>query len=298
MVVYSINDLEKLSGIKAHTLRIWEKRYDILEPKRTATNIRYYEDNDLQKILNIALLQKNGYKISKIAQLEEAELSRLTAELSEVDAVFEEHLDSLTIAMLELNEYKFNKILTLYIDQKGFIDTMEQVIYPFLEKLSMMWMAGSIKSAHENFVTYLIKRKCVAAIDRIKEKMPDQAVNYIIYLPENESHELSLLYIHYLLKSNGFNVINLGINVNLIDVIDTNNIIAADYIFTIINDSYSGDALQNYIDDLLKYSDTTTLIISGYQTVASRLRNDERLNCVNSIIDIKKLIEESKIKNL
>lgn len=289
MIVYSINDLEKLSGIKAHTLRIWEKRYEILKPKRTETNIRYYEDDDLQKVLNIAVLKKKGYKISRIAQLNDSEISKLVAELSEVDVAFEDHIDALAIAMFELNEYKFDKILTHYIDQRGFIETMEEVIYPFLEKLSMMWMAGSIKSAHESFVTYYVKRKCIAAIESLKGQHKE-ATTYVIYLPENESHELSLLYIHYLLKKEGNNVVNLGTNVPLIDVIDTCKIKKPDYVFTMINDSYAHGTLQSYIDDLLKHIQDTQLIISGYQIVANRIDDHDRLQQFTSINDIKQLI--------
>lgn len=292
MIVYSIKDLEKLSGIKAHTLRIWEKRYAILMPKRTDTNIRYYEDADLQKVLNIALLRKKGYKISKIAALTESDITRLTAELSEVDVAFEDHIDALTMAMFELNEYKFNKILDHYIDQNGFAHTMEEVIYPFLEKLSMMWMAGSIKSAHESFITYFIRRKCIAAIDNIKHSHYDQGPSFVIYLAEKETHELSLLYIHYLLKKQGVEVINLGMSVPLIDLVDTCNIKKPDYIFTMINDSYSHGTLQGYLDDILKYSNNSKLVISGYQTVANKIESHERLLQLNSIEEIKLLIDE------
>jgi len=257
MIVYSIKDLEKLSGIKAHTLRIWEKRYGILMPKRTDTNIRYYEDTDLQKVLNIALLRKKGYKISKIAELSESDITRITAELSQVDVAFEDHIDALSMAMFELNEYKFNKILDHYIEQSGFAHTMEEVIYPFLEKLSMLWMAGSIESAHESFITYFVRRKCIAAIDDIKHSHYDNGPSFIIYLAEKETHELSLLYIHYLLKKQGVEVINLGLSVPLIDVVDTCNIKNPDYIFTMINDTHEhgtlqGDEIKELIDNITK----------------------------------------------
>ncbi len=291
MIVYSIRDLEKLSGIKAHTLRIWEKRYGILMPKRTDTNIRYYEDSDLQKVLNIALLRKKGYKISKIAELSEPDIVRLTAELSEVDVAFEDHIDALSMAMFELNEFKFNKILDHYIDQNGFTHTMEEVIYPFLEKLSMMSMAGSIKSTHESFITYFVRRKCIAVIDNIKHSHYDQGPSFVLYLAEKETHELSLLYVHYLLKKQGVEVINLGLSVPLIDVVDTCNIKKPDYIFTMINDSYSHGTLQGYLDDLLKYSNDSKVVISGYQTVANKIEPHDRLLLLNSIEEIKQLID-------
>ena len=296
MVVYSIKDLEKLSGIKAHTLRIWEKRYNVIMPKRTNTNIRYYEDKDLQKVLNIALLRKKGYKISKIAELSEPDIVRLTAELSEVDVAFEDHIDALSMAMFELNEFKFNKILDHYIDQNGFTHTMEEVIYPFLEKLGMMLMVGSIKSAHESFVIYFIRRKCIAAIDSIKHSHYDQGPSFVLYLAEKETHELSLLYVHYLLKKQGVEVINLGLSVPLIDVVDSCNIKKPDYIFTMINDSHSHGTLQGYLDDLLKYSNHSKIVISGYQIVANKVISHKRLLQLNSLEEIKQLIDRITTK--
>jgi len=145
MAVYSINDIEKLCGIKAHTIRIWEKRYNIITPRRTETNIRYYLDEDLQKILNISLLNRNNYKISKIAQMTDSEMKTLVSQLSDVTIEKEDNLDSLMFAMLELDEYKFNKILDHNISSRGFEETMNEVVYPLMEKLSMMWVAGSIK---------------------------------------------------------------------------------------------------------------------------------------------------------
>jgi len=165
MAVYSINDLEKLCGIKAHTLRIWEKRYGIINPKRTATNIRYYLDEDLQKVLNIALLNRNGIKISKIAKMTDEEIQASVSTYTEVDGTSDDKMDALIFAMLELNEYKFNKILDHNIAEKGYEATMNEIIYPFMDKLSMMWIAGNIKGVHENFVASVIRRKTIIAID-------------------------------------------------------------------------------------------------------------------------------------
>ena len=141
MVVYSISDLEKLSGVKAHTLRIWEKRYGILHPKRTETNIRYYLDEDLRLLLNISLLNKNGIKISKIAKMSPIELQEKVSEITEIDASFEGQIDALTISLIELNEENAVKIINKNIEQKGFRETMLQVIYPLLDKLVLMWLS-------------------------------------------------------------------------------------------------------------------------------------------------------------
>ena len=294
MAVYSINDIEKLCGIKAHTIRIWEKRYNIIQPRRTKTNIRYYLDNDLQKILNISLLNRNGYKISKIAKMSEVEMKNLASELSNISIQSDDNLDTLMFAMLELDEYKFNKILDHNIESKGFEETMNQVIYPLMEKLSMMWIAGSIKSVHESFVSNAIKRKTIIAINKISIYNNPEAKKFLIYLPENESHELSLLFLHFMLKDIGFNVVNLGSQVPLIDVIDGHQISNAEFIITLFNDSFSEDPLQPYLKQLSKNIPDATIIITGYQTAVQNIQLPKNVRLLNSIEEIKKLAKKAK----
>ncbi len=298
MPVYSINDIEKLCGIKAHTIRIWEKRYNIITPRRTETNIRYYLDKDLQKILNISLLNRNNYKISKIAKMSDGEMKRLVSELSEVTIETEDYLDSLMFAMLELDEYKFNKIIEHNISSKGFEVTMNDVVYPLMEKLSMMWIAGSIKSVHENFVANIIRRKTIVAIDnKSKESRPD-AKRFLIYLPEGESHELSLLFLHFLLKDLGINVINLGSNIPLIDVLEGQKIFKANYIFTLFNDSFSQSPLQPYINELSRHLPNCNVLISGYQTAIQNLELPENVSLLRSISDVKSFAQKANYKVL
>jgi DNA-binding transcriptional MerR regulator len=170
VAVYSIRDLEKLSGIKAHTIRIWEQRYGIIEPQRTKTNIRYYQDEDLKFLLNIALLNKNGIKISKIAKMTKGEVAEKVAAISEINFEYGTQLDALTISMIEMDEFKFDRIVSTNIQQLGFERTMLEIIYPFLDKLSLLWLTGSINPVQENFMSYLIRQKIIVAID--KEALP------------------------------------------------------------------------------------------------------------------------------
>jgi len=157
VAIYSIRDLEKLSGIKAHTIRIWEQRYSIITPQRTDTNIRYYADDDLKLLLNVALLNKNGIKISRIANMSQHEIAEKVAAISEMNFEYDTQLDALTISMIEMDEYKFDRIVSTNSQQIGFERTMLEVIYPFLEKLSVLWLTGSINPAQENFISYLIR---------------------------------------------------------------------------------------------------------------------------------------------
>jgi len=292
MAVYSINDLEKLCGIKAHTIRIWEKRYDIIQPKRTETNIRYYLDEDLQKVLNISLLNRNGIKISKIAKMSDEEIQREVSKFTEVSATEDDKMDALMFAMLELNEYKFTKILDHNIREQGYEATMNDIIYPFMDKLSMMWIAGSITGAHENFVASLIRRKTIIAIDEVSGNYDPAKPTFLIYLPKEESHELSLLFLHFLLKKIGATVINLGTQVPLIDVLEGQRISKADYVFTLFNDSFANAPLQPYINELGRHLENCTVLVSGYQTVVQSIKAPENTVILSGISDVKNFAEK------
>ena len=287
MVVYSIKDIEKLSGVKAHTLRIWEKRYDIVCPRRTETNIRYYLEEDLQKILNIAHLNKNGLKISKIAKMGDNEIRCNVARISEIDTSHEGYIDGLMLSMFELNEAKFSKILNKHIESDGMDKTMDDIIYPFLDRLSAMWFTGSIKGVHENFVSYIIRRKLSVVIDGID--IEPTLPSCIIYLPEEETQELSLLYLHYVLKMKGYNVVNLGTNVASIDVLEAQRVLDAKYVFTFFNDSFTNTPLQPYIENLSKHLPSCKLYISGFQTINQQLTLPSNVFVLNNISDLTQL---------
>lgn len=288
MVVYSIKDIEKLSGVKAHTIRIWEKRYEILEPKRTPTNIRYYLDDDLKTILNIALLNRHGIKISKIAKMTKAMIQRKVAEITDVDESFEGQLDSLTISLLELDEEKFVKLLSKNIEQRGFRDTMMDVIYPLLDKLALMWISGSIKTIHEKFVSYVIQRKCAVEIDKIKITRPE---TFLIYLPEGERNELSLLFLHYLIRSNGFRVINAGTDTGIYDLMEVAEIQQPEYVFTILNEPLQEAQYRLYISKLCEEFSDAKLLISGLQAGIHPNPKPDRVRVIKSSEDTIELLE-------
>ena len=289
MVVYSIKDLEKLSGVKAHTLRIWEKRYNIIHPKRTPTNIRYYLDEDLKQILNIALLNRHGYKISKIAKMEKEQIQKKVAEITEVDESFEGQLDSLTISLIELDEEKFGRLLTRSIEQQGFEFTMIEVIYPLLDKLAMMWVTGSIKSIHEKFVSELIKRKCISEIDKLKVTKPQ---TFLIYLPKGETNELSLLFLHYLIKKDGFKVINAGPDMALHELVEVSDICHVDFVFTIINELKVELEINSYLAKLEEAFQDSTILLSGMQTMNSQIKAKEKVTFLRSYQETKAFLEK------
>lgn len=292
MVVYSIKDLEKLSGVKAHTLRIWEKRYNILNPKRTPTNIRYYLDDDLKLILNIALLNRHGIKISKIARMKKDQIQKKVAELTDVDESFEGQLDSLTISLIELDEEKFGRLLTRSIEQQGFEFTMMEVIYPLLDKLAMMWVTGSIKSIHEKFVSELIKRKCISQIDGLKVRHQETV---LIYLPTGETNELSLLFLHYLIKKAGYKVINAGADIQLDELAEVHDICHVDYVCTIINEARSNPDINEYLNRLCAAFPDSRILLSGMQALNREIRDQDQVTLLGSYMETKAFLESSSV---
>lgn len=300
MSIYSIKDLEKLSGIKAHTIRIWEQRYGLIKPNRTQTNIRYYDDDQLRKILNIALLNKNGYKISHICKLLPEEIIEIVQNLSELDQ-HSSHTDALTISMINMDEDKFHSIIDAKIELLGFEQMMMQIIFPFLDKLYLLWLTGSINSAHENFISNLIRQKIVVAIDRLHKNVKEKK-SFMLYLPEGEQHELSLLFMHYLLKSRSFKVIYLGQNISIQDVGYTYLNHNPDYVFTMISESFTKKPVQVYIDEMTKYCPNATILVSGYQIIMQGIHSNDKiktLNTLQSAIDfLNQVSSKQKIKTV
>ena len=164
---YSIKDLEHLSGIKAHTIRIWEQRYRLFTPQRTDTNIRYYTDRDLKLLLNVSLLKDNGFKISKIADMPYDEIVKEVAGISDRFGD-DEQIATLTLAMIDMDEVRFEKVMANNILKRGFENTMKKLIFPFLHRIGVLWMTGSIVPAQEHFISNLIRQKIVTAIDSLE----------------------------------------------------------------------------------------------------------------------------------
>ena len=169
MATYSIKDIEHLSGIKAHTLRIWEKRYNIIVPKRTQTNIRYYDDEDLKRLLNVSVLNRYGYKISSIANLHEKEIRNEILAITSKYGDLSAQIENLIVAMVDFDKAYFDKIFNKSIMSRGLEETMLKVIYPFFEKIGILWQTGNINPAQEHFISNLIRQKLIVAIDDLPE---------------------------------------------------------------------------------------------------------------------------------
>ena len=227
---FSIKDLENLTGIKAHTIRIWEKRYNLLEPKRTETNIRYYDLANFQKLLNVSYLNSNGYKISKISTIGEDEIQQLVREIASKNDVDTHAINTLKLAMLNFDQTLFYNTYDTLLKEKSFRSIFYDVFIPMLSNMGMLWQTDTITPAHEHFITTLIRQKIIASTEKIQSKQVNNSKQtFVLYLPDNEIHELGLMFINHEIVSNGYHSIFLGSSVPLESLTD----------------------LQNYYDDII-----------------------------------------------
>jgi DNA-binding transcriptional MerR regulator len=250
MAVYSIKELEKLSGIKAHTIRIWEKRYCLIEPHRTNTNIRYYTDENLKKILNVAALNRHGIKISNIAKLNELELKEEIIRVSGISQSSDTIVDSMVMSMIDLDEYKLEALIAKSISKNGFKSTVTEVLYPFLLKVGILWQSGDVYPAQEHFVSYLIRQKIIAATDGLSNTFNPNGKKFLLLLPEGEWHEIALLLAYYLIKEANHEVIYLGQSVPYSDVLSIGAAKKFDFVVVSSTTSPPGFDLNLYLKDL------------------------------------------------
>lgn len=218
---FSIKDLEHFTGIKAHTIRIWEKRYELLEPERTDTNIRYYNLGHLQKLLNISFLNNNGYKISKIASLTKEEIHQQVRELSNKSQIKNHAINTFKLAMLDFDQDLFFNTYDSLIEHQSFRDIFYDVFLPFLSEIGTLWQTDTITPAHEHFVSALIRNKILVNTELFQSKNKIEHKDaFVLFLPDNEIHELSLMFINYELVSKGHRSIFLGASVPLNSLVD------------------------------------------------------------------------------
>ena len=207
---FSIKDLENISGIKAHTIRIWEKRYSLLSPERTETNIRHYSHKNLQKLLNIVLLNNNNYKISKIAQMDDDQILIIARELAFDEAINDEAINSFKLSMFQFDKSLFNNTYSRLLHKKTFRDIFKEVFIPFLEHVGLLWQTETLLPAHEHFISNLITQKIQINTEELRYTQVNTNKIFVLFLPENEIHELGLLYLNYELVLRGFKTIYLG----------------------------------------------------------------------------------------
>jgi len=262
MSTYSIKDLEQVSGIKAHTIRIWEQRYHFLQPSRTQTNIRSYSSDELKIILNVSLLNKYGFKISHIDKMSADQIEEKILSLNQIDAIRERVVNVLIKEMVSLNMHAFEKQLDLYVAQKGIEKTITEIIFPFLERVGILWMTNHINPAQEHLATNILRQKLILGI----EKLPpiyETNKNVALFVPEGEYHEIGLLFLYFLLKQQGVYVYYLGVNVPMKDLAFLNEHKKPNYIFCHLTSPSKVFKLDRFMSQVDHISATTPIILSG-----------------------------------
>jgi len=267
---YFIKDIENITGIKAYTLRIWEQRYGMLVPKRTDTNIRYYEEDDLKYMMNIAMLNANGYKISRIAEMSRDEVQRRTLSISENSSSHQHQISALSTAMFDFDEKEFNKVLSINILKLGMEETTVNIIFPFLQHVGVLWLSGTIHVAHEHFITNIIKQRMFVAIDQLNVLPHPNAKKFLLFLPNGENHELSLLFASYILRARGQKVTYLGTSTPLDDLNKIYKLHNPHVVFCAITNANASMPVQVYIQTLARNWPNTQILVTGTQVVKRR----------------------------
>lgn len=296
MSTFSIKDLEHLSGIKAHTIRIWEQRYELIKPKRTETNIRYYDDTDLKLILNVALLKENGTKISKIAEMSEGDMQREVLRLTERNLRYPEQIHALTISMVDIDEERFEKIISTNILKLGFEKTMMNIIYPFLSKIGVLWQTGAINPAQEHFISNLVRQKLIVAIDgQYSMTAQDKADKYLLYLPEGELHELSLLFADYIIRSRRHKTIYLGQSLPLVDLEAVYEIHKPEYILSVLTTAPGPKDIQGYVDTMAERFSESTIFLTGFQVIGQDIETPGNVKIFTRLEELIQMVEEKSM---
>lgn len=290
---FTIKDLENISGIKAHTIRIWEKRYNLLSPQRTDTNIRYYSHQNLQKLLNIVLLNKNSIKISKIAEMSEEDVVLNARELAFKVAVNDEAINSFKLSMFQFDKVLFNNTYNKLLHKKTFREIFKEVFMPFLEHIGLLWQTDTLLPAHEHFISNLISQKIQINTEKLEYNVTDKKKTYVLFLPENEIHELGLLYLNYELVLRGNLTIYLGQSLplnNLNYFFDGNQEIC--FITSMTVQPYD-DKISDYfyeIDDILKKSRHKLIAIGRKAMDVSNYSFESQISLYPSVSELLKVL--------
>jgi len=288
---YKLDDLERLTGIKSATIRIWERRYSIIKPHRTTTNRRWYDNDDLRCLINISVLYRAGIKISKIAQLSIPELEAKAALQTNDTYNTGTQIDSLILAMISYNENAVNEILLRAIINNGFEDTFTGVVFPFLRRVGMMWHTGSVNIGAEHFISNIFKRRLISAIDALPAaSLPDRK-RIIAYLPENELHEMGLLFYTYVIRKMGHEVMYLGQSTpfsTLIEVMEKWN---ADMLVTGVASGLAYSKPAEYLKNLSITFIKQRILVSGSLADVADKMGYPNIFAIRSVSEIKLILQ-------
>lgn len=289
--VFSIKDLENLSGIKAHTIRIWEKRYNVLEPMRSDTNIRSYDIRNLQKLLNIVLLHNYGYKISKIATLNQKEMNKLANDIISEKSAKNHAISTFKMAMMNFDQALFFQTYNQLLNEKTFREVFYTVFIPLMQELGFLWQTETITPAHEHFITYLIKQKLLINTEKVQILEPTKTDRvFVLFLPLNEIHELGLMYLNYEILLNGYQTIYLGESIPTSSLMDLKNSFDKITFVSYLTVEPNQEEVNNYITELqtnlIENSNHEILLLGRMTEFIEHKTKFENIHIFNSIEEL------------
>ncbi|HRO42928.1 MAG TPA: MerR family transcriptional regulator [Flavipsychrobacter sp.] len=287
---FSIKDIENLTGIKAHTIRIWEQRYGILQPKRTPTNIRYYDSDDLKLALRVALLNSYGYKISRIHQMNAEEMNSLIGKVSDKEFRLQALVNELLEATLAVNLDLFENLIDQFIKRNGIEQTVEQLIFSFLEKIGLMWLSDRIFPAQEHLISNVIYRKIAVAIEQLPSKQPQDSPTILLFLPEGEIHDLGLLYVHYLLRKQKINPIYLGPNTPLKEALFVYEMKSPEYIYLHLTSIVESFDCNKYLQKVSKLFPDCTIYVSGTMLQSKKYHQPSNIQFLFNLKEVREAL--------
>ncbi len=293
MNLFSISELEQFSGIKAHTIRIWEQRYNALNPSRSEGNTRYYDNHQLKRLLNIVSLKDSEYKISKLCKMSDKNLFEILSDQLKTNLPVDEKTDyyvsQLIAAGMSFDEQHFDKIFLSCVLRFGISNTYIKVIYPMLSRIGLMWRAGSPSSGYEHFISNIVKQKFFSAIDALPPPKANSNC-WLLFLPENEFHELGLLFSNYLIRKSGQKVIYLGANAPFESLINTVKVASPSHLLFFLVNNNIPEHTQNYLNEILKNFGATKINISGNSKLLSELKISKKVNLIRSVEELEQLL--------
>ncbi|MCX6275712.1 MAG: MerR family transcriptional regulator [Bacteroidetes bacterium] len=291
MNLFSISQLEQFSGIKAHTIRIWEKRYNALSPDRTDGNTRFYDSSQLRRLLNIKGLMEDGYKPAKICKMPDSKLFQLVEDKlkaeAPLDPTYEYYVSQLIVASTGFNETYFEKIFSSCVLRHGMKETYTKVVYPLLNRIGLMWAADRISPAYEYFCSNLVKQKLYAAIDSLPPPSSSRKP-WLLFLPEDEFHEIGLLFAYYIIRHSGKKAVYLGSNVPLDTLKQAISEVEPAHLFMFFVHYQSPEEATAYIKQLKKFSGKAIINIAANERAFPTLKSGKEFNPVSSVEELEK----------
>jgi DNA-binding transcriptional MerR regulator len=285
MQTFSIRDIENLTGVKAHTLRIWEQRYNFFQPKRKESQHRFYDNEDLKKLLRVSYLYHNGWKISKIAAMPEKAIEETIANADVAEGENRRFVALMIEAALDFNEARIIKLMNEVIEKTGFEACITEVCYPYLQKIGLLWSTNNVIPAQEHFSSYIIQNRIIVETDRLP--LPDKPADVMLICPEGEFHELPLLFINYLLRKNGRSTVYLGSNIQKNEVMAVAKVSGINYLYLHLITNFTGMYADDYLEEICRSVPEKNILASG-----EGIRNVQR-----SFVNLTLLKTDQQIRN-